>query len=109
MSQTMFEVKRWNPALLVLLGVFGPPVIAFMHLVLLIILRAEVKNFPIDFPIEYVSLVSFLVGLPILLHRRGAPVWVLVLSLVISASIAFVAGLLALFIMGGLSSGLPKC
>ncbi len=109
MSQATFELRRWHPALLLLLGLLGPPAIAFFHLVLMIIIRAETPNFPIDFPIEYISLLSSLVGLPILLHRRGAPVWLLVLTLMISGFIALIGGLLALFITGGLSSGLPKC
>lgn len=109
MNQAAYELKRWHPGLLLLLGVAGPPAIGFMHFILLIILRSEVKNFPSDFPIEYISLTLFLIGLTVLLHRRGAPVWMLVLTLVISGLIAFLAGLITLFMMGGLSGGLPRC
>ncbi|HKY05637.1 MAG TPA: hypothetical protein VJQ56_12145 [Blastocatellia bacterium] len=109
MNQVAIGVKRWHPALLLVMGVVGPPVIAFMHLLLTIILRTEVKNFPDALPIEYISLVLFLIGLAVLLHRRGAPVWMLVISLVISGLIAGLAGLIALFAAGALSGGLPKC
>jgi hypothetical protein len=86
------KIKRRH---LRLMALAGPSILAAIHVLIYVAHRAMVGTAPAEVPGEFVSLVILLLGLQILLYRRGTSLKLQIISAMLSVvwlAVAPVAG-----------------